>query len=465
MPDQFGNNQDPILQQIMAALQGQMGGQQQPQPQQPTSTLGKIGQVLSNPQILSMISQGLMLGLGGKYGGFAGQGFQQALQAQQQMEMAKQQAQNQQRQQGVGNAIDLYGIRSRENLTREQMRAATEQASASRTLADLQAKAKSEQEEVKNKQERVKDLENYVKTFDLPQSDEELGVWLQSRYPGLPPEEYARLKLNAKNIKKSVPPVKESALGTKIKEFSEIMGREPTEVEKQRMFGVDAPPAAASVQIAAGMNPQVYVNYLAKGQGTLRDVPQAIRDKVLKLAQQQGIEIISDTERSALAAFAKVQPIINGIAELSEKINTGRGVVAKVFGYVEKAKAQANLNDDISEYNSLVSGFTPLVARSVGHVGVLTEQDVQSVRKLFPDPGDSKSVRDRKVARLKQIFGAVRGATEEATTKTFGGTPSPAGAAVPDAEGWSTEIPTSGNIETRWDAAKKVMLYRVKKNG
>ena len=110
-------------------------------------------------------------------------------------------------------------------------------------------------------------------------------------------------------------------------------------------------------------------------------------------------------------AFQKAQPVIDGIAELSEKINTGQAVAAKISGQIEKAKAMANLNDDVSEYDAMVSAFTPLLARAVGHVGVLTELDVQSVRKMFPAPPDSKSLRDRKVARLKSIFGSVQEAT------------------------------------------------------
>ncbi len=66
-----------------------------------------------------------------------------------------------------------------------------------------------------------------------------------------------------------------------------------------------------------------------------------------------------------------------------------------------------NLNDDIAEYEAMISGFTPLIARALGHTGVLTQQDVDSVKALFPRPGDSKSLRDRKVARIEQLMGAI----------------------------------------------------------
>lgn len=110
-------------------------------------------------------------------------------------------------------------------------------------------------------------------------------------------------------------------------------------------------------------------------------------------------------ERNRTAATKKIDPILDGISELSEKINTGKGLLAKVSGSVEKAQAQANYNDDVAEYQALISGFTPMIARGVGHTGVLTQQDVDSVKEMFPKPGDSKSLRDRKIARLRTIIG------------------------------------------------------------
>lgn len=110
-------------------------------------------------------------------------------------------------------------------------------------------------------------------------------------------------------------------------------------------------------------------------------------------------------ERNRNTAVNRAQPVLASIAELSERINTQQGVIAKISGTAEKAKAQANLSDDVSEYDALVSGFTPMLARMVGHTGVLTEQDVQSVRKMLPQPTDSKSVRDRKIARINKILG------------------------------------------------------------
>lgn len=125
----------------------------------------------------------------------------------------------------------------------------------------------------------------------------------------------------------------------------------------------------------------------------------------------------SASATEAAGKFAKAKPVLRAVAELSERINTLRGVVAKVRGGIEKAKAQANLNDDVAEYEALIAGFTPMVARALGHTGVLTQQDVDSVRALFPTPGDSKNVRDRKVGRVLSIIGELEGASAAAGAK------------------------------------------------
>lgn len=117
----------------------------------------------------------------------------------------------------------------------------------------------------------------------------------------------------------------------------------------------------------------------------------------------------SASERMDSRKFSKSAPILRGIGELSERINTLQGLAAKATGEVERQKAKLNLNDDIAEYEALVSGFTPMIARALGHTGVLTEQDVQSVKALFPRPGDSKSLRDRKVNRMMGIIGELEG--------------------------------------------------------
>lgn len=156
------------------------------------------------------------------------------------------------------------------------------------------------------------------------------------------------------------------------------------------------PPQAPSAVIVQGPDGPQLVN---KRTGVAEPVKDSGGENLGQAPTQQ--------QRNTKAQYAKARPILGAISDLSERINTGQGVAAKAKGEVERQKAKINLNDDVAEYESMISGFTPLIARALGHTGVLTEQDVQSVKALFPRPGDSKSLRDRKVARIEQLMGAI----------------------------------------------------------
>jgi hypothetical protein len=150
------------------------------------------------------------------------------------------------------------------------------------------------------------------------------------------------------------------------------------------------------------------------GYRTIQTVDEQGRKitKVVPVSEALGQSYIAPppAEVQAQASqYKRAAPILGKIGELSEKINVTQGAMAKITGTAERAAAELNMNDDISEYNALISAFTPLVARAVGHTGVLTQQDVDSVREMFPKPTDSKSIRDRKVALIMDITGQVAG--------------------------------------------------------
>ena len=45
-----------------------------------------------------------------------------------------------------------------------------------------------------------------------------------------------------------------------------------------------------------------------------------------------------------------------------------------------------------------------MVARAVGHSGVLTQADVDSVRALFPQVGDNQALAKSKISRVKALL-------------------------------------------------------------
>lgn len=63
---------------------------------------------------------------------------------------------------------------------------------------------------------------------------------------------------------------------------------------------------------------------------------------------------------------------------------------------------------DVELYESQTEGFIPMLARAVGHTGVLTEPDVQKTRKLLPilsgPYADTRETAVRKLERIRRIM-------------------------------------------------------------
>jgi hypothetical protein len=112
------------------------------------------------------------------------------------------------------------------------------------------------------------------------------------------------------------------------------------------------------------------------------------------------------------AALKRALPVLNEVKALSEQINVVPqeayrglgGAVAKVKGLGREVSTQAGFDPTLQEYQGLIYGFTPMIARALGHVGVLTQQDVESVYRAFPRAGESKEVAARKLARVERLM-------------------------------------------------------------
>lgn len=126
--------------------------------------------------------------------------------------------------------------------------------------------------------------------------------------------------------------------------------------------------------------------------------------------EQAPLPPTTDT-RNRSAAMQRVQPLLDAINELSPIINTKPGIEAIFQGGWNQIQAAANYDDDVAEYVAVVKGFTPLLARAQGHVGVLTEKDFEHAMEILPKPRDSASLAQRKIRRLETILGGAQAAT------------------------------------------------------
>jgi hypothetical protein len=65
------------------------------------------------------------------------------------------------------------------------------------------------------------------------------------------------------------------------------------------------------------------------------------------------------------------------------------GLEARGTGLVRRGASALGYAPEVNTYSKGVRGFVPLLARALGHVGVLTELDVQRTEELLPRPGDT----------------------------------------------------------------------------
>lgn len=113
----------------------------------------------------------------------------------------------------------------------------------------------------------------------------------------------------------------------------------------------------------------------------------------------------TSTQRDRTASMGRIQPILHDIDSLSERINTKYGPLAKVEGGLRGLMARASSDDDVADYMSLIKSYSVTVARAMGHSANMSDADRESIMEMFPMPGDSKGLRDRKVARLMRTLG------------------------------------------------------------
>jgi hypothetical protein len=183
------------------------------------------------------------------------------------------------------------------------------------------------------------------------------------------------------------------------------------------------PPKTLEAAIFAARNNPVELNRLLKLQRQeaenkrTPETAQEREERALRIKKlQQDLDTATKAGTGATTAkLEAVAPVIDEITTLAGKIFTSdAGPWTNIVGAWRSGAARMNLDNDVTEYRSLVRGFTPLMARAVGHNGVLTEQDVQRTELLFPEVAltgtDNATVAKNKLERMKRVM--VGGGTE-----------------------------------------------------
>lgn len=106
-----------------------------------------------------------------------------------------------------------------------------------------------------------------------------------------------------------------------------------------------------------------------------------------------------------LSASGDARAILGQIDQLSAKlIGQVDGAEALGEGARRRAASLINMAPDLVTYEGLISTFTPLMARAVGHNGVLTQIDVDSVKEIFPKNTDDTKTRNAKILLVTDVM-------------------------------------------------------------
>jgi hypothetical protein len=101
------------------------------------------------------------------------------------------------------------------------------------------------------------------------------------------------------------------------------------------------------------------------------------------------------------------------------------GLEARYGGLKRGAEALSGYNPEVRVYQAGVRGFVPLMARALGHVGVLTELDVERTEALFPTAGDTAAEANGKKRIIQEIMLGRRQPPFQVVTEDTQAGPSP----------------------------------------
>lgn len=189
---------------------------------------------------------------------------------------------------------------------------------------------------------------------------------------------------------------------------------------------------------------QTWAKRLQTGEVKLSQVPQALRTGVLNASGT----ILPEKARNTIAEVNAARSILGSLSDLSAKIPRGKGIgrlKAGAQSSVAGFKQTEGLGEDVANYDAMASGMLANISRATGERGVLTNQDIDRVKKNIPTTYDTDTVSRRKLGNLDALFNEL----QERAIKTYTTDMGNVGATVPaSAGGGVIELvrDASGNI-------------------
>jgi hypothetical protein len=192
----------------------------------------------------------------------------------------------------------------------------------------------------------------------------------------------------------------------------------------QRIAGVPPTPTGGSGdgvgQIGGPATPaqQALVDSIMKTPSLYARLTPTVGTALIPLLSQAGFDF--EAALKADSKMGSIPQVLAKLRQLSAKINTHESGLGAVFGGGARGlAAKAQYDNDVSLYESIATAFIPMVARGLGHTGVLTEKDVQSAREALPHKTENKKLAASKMDFIETLFG---GGTATPTGEAYTGT-------------------------------------------
>jgi hypothetical protein len=172
-----------------------------------------------------------------------------------------------------------------------------------------------------------------------------------------------------------------------------------------------------------------WADKLATGEATISNVPQgvngAFRTKVIRLGAERGDIIMPKKARDTIQELSAARAIVIQLGELSQKIPRGQGLGRLAVGAKSKAAGfaqSAGLGEDVANYQAMAVGMLANLSRATGERGVLTNQDVDRVKKNIPTVDDTEVVSANKLGNLSALFDDLEQRVIKTYSTKLGGT-------------------------------------------
>lgn len=138
--------------------------------------------------------------------------------------------------------------------------------------------------------------------------------------------------------------------------------------------------------------------------------PKGLRTRAVQLAQETGGPILPKKARDTINELNAARVIVNQLRAMNEKLDQHRGEGGlKRLTSGLKLSAQAfsqapGIGEDAALYESQLESMLANIARSRGERGVLTNQDIDRVKKSVPDLWVARGLSKKQFDVADQVF-------------------------------------------------------------